>query len=85
MQILKTLYFKGFARDNTIDCIKPVLHLANFFARREAKSKSWQCDWSAKKFAAKKLDQFLLFYCSREQLNSPSGERALCISAYAIQ
>jgi hypothetical protein len=45
-----------------------VLHWANFFARRKAKNKSWQCDWSAKKFAAKKLDQFLLFYCSREQI-----------------
>jgi hypothetical protein len=35
---------------------------------REAKNKSWQCDWSAKKFDAKTLDQFLLFYCSREQI-----------------
>ena len=35
---------------------------------REAKIKSWQCDWSAKKIAAKKLNQFLLFYCSREQI-----------------
>jgi hypothetical protein len=26
------------------------------------------CDWSAKKFAAKNLNQFLLFYCSREQI-----------------
>jgi hypothetical protein len=48
--------------------IKHVLHQANFFARREAKNKSWQCDWSAKKFAAKKFDQFLLFHCSREQI-----------------
>jgi hypothetical protein len=25
-------------------------------------------DWSMKKFAAKKLDQFLFFYCSREEI-----------------
>jgi hypothetical protein len=25
---------------------------------REVKNKSWECDWSAKKIAAKKLDQF---------------------------
>ena len=31
---------------------------------REAKTKFRQCDWSAKKFAAKKLDQLLLFYLS---------------------
>jgi hypothetical protein len=40
---------------------------------REAKTKFRQCDWSAKKFAEKKLDQFLLFYssysvASREQI-----------------
>jgi hypothetical protein len=37
---------------------------------REAKNKSWQCDWSAKKFAAKKLDQSvpIHFYCLREQM-----------------
>ena len=46
---------------------------------REAKNKSWECDWSAKKIAEKKLDQFLLFYsaCANkfalvEQENGPS-------------
>jgi hypothetical protein len=34
---------------------------------RETKTKFWQCDWSSKKFAAKKLDQFLLLVASREQ------------------
>jgi hypothetical protein len=37
---------------------------------REAKTKFRQCDWSGKKFAAKKLDQFftLLLVASREQI-----------------
>ena len=36
---------------------------------REAKTKFRQCDWSAKKFAAKKLDQpTLLLVASREQI-----------------
>jgi hypothetical protein len=34
----------------------------------DVKTKYWQCDWLAKKFAAKKLDQFLHFYCLHEQI-----------------
>jgi hypothetical protein len=41
--------------------LKPILHEAIFFLATEAKNKSWQCDWSAKKFAAKKFDHFLFF------------------------
>ena len=51
-------------------CIKPVFHLAKLFARSEAKNKFRRCDWSAKKFTAKMLDQILHFY------HSPSGKRA---------
>jgi hypothetical protein len=29
---------------------------------REAKNKSWQYDWSVKKFASKKLDKFTYFF-----------------------
>ena len=46
--------------------IKPVF---GRICSREAKTKFRQCDWSAKKFAAKKLDQpTLLLVASREQI-----------------
>ena len=48
----------------------PLRHfpLGEFVRAKLSEKKSWQCDWSAKKIATKKLDQFLLFYCSREQI-----------------
>ena len=45
---------------------------------REAKTKFRQCDWSAKKFAAKKLDQLFSSYsftCRFARTDSPSGKR----------
>ena len=52
-------------REGTDLLFKPVF---GRICSREAKTKFRQFDWSAKKFAAKKLDQFLLFYCSHEQI-----------------
>ena len=50
---------------------------ARFLANcsREAKTKFRQCDWSAKKFAAKKLDSSYSFTCRFARTNSPSGKR----------
>jgi hypothetical protein len=46
-------------------CLENVIYITKQEkVSREAKTKFRQCDWSAKKFAAKKLDQFLLFYLS---------------------
>ena len=43
---------------------------------REAKNKSWKCDWSAKNSAAKKLNRYLLFLLFA-RINSPSGKWTL--------
>jgi hypothetical protein len=42
--------------------------LGKFFRVTQSEKNLGNVDWSAKKFAAKKLDQFLLFYCSRKQI-----------------
>ena len=47
---------------------------------REAKTKFRQCDWSAKKFAAKKLDRFLLFYLSLRYLVLQHGAKPCKVS-----
>ena len=58
--------------------VKPVLHLATLFARREAKTRIWHRDWlklAGEKIPPRTLELFLLF-CLFAQTKSPSGKRA---------
>lgn len=52
---------------------------------REAKNKSWQRDWWAKKFAAIKLDQFLLFYSVRANKFAYWKDWKMCFSQLVVR
>ena len=56
--------------------VKPIFHLATFFARREAKTRIWQRDWlklTGEKIRREQVGSFLLF-CLFARTNSPSGK-----------
>ena len=55
------------------ELIKPILHLATLFARREAKTRLWgnmngSYMFTGKKFAVNMYEPFLHFFCSPEQI-----------------
>ena len=66
--------------------LKPIFHLANLFARREAKTRIRKRDWL--KLAGEKIRREQVgsvpTFCLFARTNLPSGNRLNAISAYGF-
>ena len=77
--IKNLLELSPYDEDSNIKCsLKPVFHLANLFARREAKTRIRQRDWltlAGEKILREQVGTVPTFFLFA-RTNSPSGKRA---------